>query len=109
MKSTGIVRKVDELGRIVLPAELRRTLNIAEKDPLEIYVDELGRIGLPAELRRTLNIAEKDPLEIYVDGDSVILRKHEDRCIFCENKEHILDFRGKHICLKCLAQLKKAR
>ena len=72
MKSTGIVRKVDELGRIVLPAELRRTLNIAEKDPLEIYVD----------------------------GDSVILRKHE---------EHILAFRGKHICLKCLAQLKKAR
>ena len=81
MKSTGIVRKVDELGRIVLPAELRRTLNIAEKDPLEIYVD----------------------------GDSVILRKHEDRCIFCESKEHILAFQGKHICLKCLAQLKKAR
>ena len=71
MKSTGIVRKVDELGRIVLPAELRRTLNIAEKDPLEIYVD----------------------------GDSVILRK----------QEHNLAFRGKHICLKCLAQLKKAR
>ena len=61
------------------------------------------------ELRRTLNIAEKDPLEIYVDGDSVILRKHEDRCIFCESKEHILAFQGKHICLKCLAQLKKAR
>lgn len=81
MKSTGIVRKVDELGRIVLPAELRRTLNIAEKDPLEIYVD----------------------------GDSVILRKHEDRCIFCESKEHILAFQGKHIYLKCLAQLKKAR
>ena len=75
MKSTGIVRKVDELGRIVLPAELRRTLNIAEKDPLEIYVD----------------------------GDSVILRKHEDRCIFCES------FQGKHISIKCLAQLKKAR
>ena len=53
MKSTGIVRKVDELGRIVLPAELRRTLNIAEKDPLEIYVD----------------------------GASVILKKHESRVI----------------------------
>ena len=39
MKSTGIVRKVDELGRIVLPIELRRTLDIAEKDSLEIYVD----------------------------------------------------------------------
>ena len=49
MKATGIVRKVDELGRIVLPAELRRTLSIAEKDPLEIYVD----------------------------GDSIILQKHE--------------------------------
>ena len=55
MKSTGIVRRVDELGRIVLPAELRRTLNIAEKDPLEIYVD----------------------------GTSVILQKFEERCIFC--------------------------
>lgn len=81
MKSTGIVRKVDELGRIVLPAELRRTLNIAEKDPLEIYVD----------------------------GDSVILRKHENRCILCESTEQLQDFMGKHICLKCLAQLKKIR
>lgn len=81
MKSTGIVRKVDELGRIVLPAELRRTLNIAEKDPLEIYVE----------------------------GDSVILRKHEDRCIFCESAGQLQDLLGKHICPKCLAQLKKAR
>ena len=39
MKATGIVRKVDELGRIVLPIELRRTLGIAERDALEIYVD----------------------------------------------------------------------
>lgn len=54
MKATGIVRKVDELGRIVLPAELRRTLSIAEKDPLEIYVD----------------------------GGSIILQKHEERCVF---------------------------
>lgn len=54
MKSTGIVRKVDELGRIVLPIELRRTLDISEKDPLEIYVD----------------------------GDTVILKKYEPACIF---------------------------
>jgi transcriptional pleiotropic regulator of transition state genes len=40
MKSTGIVRKVDELGRVVIPIELRRTLGIAEKDSLEIYVDD---------------------------------------------------------------------
>lgn len=58
MKATGIVRKVDELGRIVLPAELRRTLSIAEKDPLEIYVD----------------------------GGSIILQKHEERCVFLRRK-----------------------
>lgn len=81
MKSTGIVRKVDELGRIVLPAELRRTLNIAEKDPLEIYVD----------------------------GSCVILQKFEERCVFCESTEHVQVFMGKNICPKCLAQLKKAR
>ena len=57
MKSTGIVRKVDELGRIVLPIEMRRTLDIAEKDALEIYVD----------------------------GDNIILRKYQPTCIFFEN------------------------
>ena len=58
MKSTGIVRKVDELGRIVLPVELRRTMDIAEKDPLEIYVD----------------------------GNSIVLRKYRPSCIFCDSK-----------------------
>ena len=54
MKATGIVRKVDELGRIVLPIELRRTLKI------EI----------------------KDPLEIYVDGESIMLKKYQPACVF---------------------------
>lgn len=81
MKSTGIVRKVDELGRIVLPAELRRTLNIAEKDSLEIFVD----------------------------GASVILQKIEEQCVFCGSKEQICTFKGKNICQKCMAQLKKTR
>ena len=81
MKSTGIVRKVDERGRIVLPAELRRTLNIAEKDPLEIYVD----------------------------GASVILKKHENRCVFCGSTEQSHIFKGKNICLKCLAQLNQTQ
>ena len=57
MKSTGIVRKVDELGRIVLPIELRRTLGIEEKDRIEIFVD----------------------------GESIILRKYQPACIFCDN------------------------
>lgn len=77
MKSTGIVRKVDELGRIVLPIEMRRTLDIAEKDALEIYVD----------------------------GSSVILRKYNPSCIFCDNTKNVTNFRGKNICPRCLKEL----
>ena len=78
MKSTGIVRKVDELGRIVLPIEMRRTLDIAEKDALEIYVD----------------------------GDSIILRKYQPACIFCDNMKNVISFQGKNICPDCLEKLK---
>ena len=78
MKSTGIVRKVDELGRIVLPSEMRRTLDIAEKDALEIYVD----------------------------GESIILSKYQPACVFCENAKNVIAFKGKNICPDCLARLK---
>ena len=77
MKSTGIVRKVDELGRIVLPIEMRRTLDIAEKDALEIYVE----------------------------GASVILRKYKPSCIFCDTSKDVKLFRGKNVCPKCLKEL----
>ncbi len=79
MKSTGIVRKVDELGRIVLPIELRRTLDIAERDSLEIYVD----------------------------GSSIVLQKHQTSCIFCGSGKDITEFKEKHICSACLAELNK--
>ena len=79
MKSTGIVRKVDELGRIVLPIELRRTLDIAEKDALEIYVD----------------------------GSSVILKKYRPNCMFCDGSKDVQSFKGKNICAKCIQELKK--
>jgi transcriptional pleiotropic regulator of transition state genes len=79
MKSTGIVRKVDELGRIVLPIELRRTLDIAEKDSLEIYVDE----------------------------SSIILTKYEPACIFCGNAKGVENYKGKNICTSCMKELKK--
>lgn len=81
MKSTGIVRKVDELGRIVLPIELRRTLDIAERDALEIYVE----------------------------GDNVILRKYEPTCIFCGEARGVSDFKGKLICKDCFADLASRR
>ncbi len=78
MKSTGIVRKVDELGRVVLPIELRRTLNIMEKDALEIYVD----------------------------GESVILKKYEPACIFCGNAKDVAHFKGKNVCDSCISDIK---
>lgn len=78
MKSTGIVRRVDELGRIVLPIELRRTLDINEKDALEIYVD----------------------------GATVILKKYEPACIFCSNARDVVNYKGKLICKECLDLLK---
>lgn len=77
MKSTGIVRKVDELGRIVLPIELRRTLDIAERDPLEIYVD----------------------------GSSIILKKYLPACIFCGESRDVVHFKGKNVCPDCLKEL----
>ena len=78
MKATGIVRKVDELGRIVIPIELRRNLGI--------------------EL--------KDPLEIYVDGEQIIFKKYEPACIFCGNARNMTNFKGKNVCVDCLANLK---
>lgn len=74
MKSTGIVRKVDELGRIVLPIELRRTIGIEEKDRIEIFVD----------------------------GESIILRKYQPACIFCDNAKDIINYKGKNICPDCI-------
>ena len=78
MKSTGIVRKVDELGRIVLPIEMRRTLDIAERDSLEIYVE----------------------------GDSIILKKYQPACIFCGSSKDLVSFEGKNVCPDCIARLR---
>ena len=74
MKSTGIIRKVDELGRIVLPIELRRTLDISEHDEMEIFID----------------------------GDQVILRKFEHNCVFCGSSQNLVQYKGKNVCNKCI-------
>lgn len=73
MKSTGMVRKVDELGRVVLPIELRRTMGIAEKDPLEIFVD----------------------------GERIIFKKYEPACVFCGNASDVQNYHGKMVCCEC--------
>lgn len=79
MKSTGVVRRVDELGRIVIPIELRRTMGIEEKDALEIYVD----------------------------SEKIILKKYEPACIFCGNAEDVANYKGKNLCRGCLTELAK--
>ena len=77
MKSTGIVRKVDELGRIVLPIELRRTLDIDVKDALEIYVD----------------------------GNQIILKKYEPACVFCGNAKDVIHYKNKNVCKACMKEI----
>lgn len=73
MKSTGMVRRVDELGRVVIPIELRRTLGIDLKDPLEIYVE----------------------------AERIILKKYEPACVFCGNAAGVQHFHGKLVCREC--------
>ncbi|MBQ1220425.1 MAG: AbrB/MazE/SpoVT family DNA-binding domain-containing protein [Peptococcaceae bacterium] len=77
MKSTGIVRKVDELGRVVIPIELRRTLGIEEKDALEIYTD----------------------------NEKIVLKKYEPACIFCQSADEVQNYKGKLVCSECVKKM----
>lgn len=78
MKSTGIVRKVDELGRIVLPIEIRKVLDINQKDPIEIFIDD----------------------------DRIVLQKYMPACTFCNNTDDIVYFGGKRVCKTCIEKMK---
>ena len=78
MKSTGMVRKVDELGRIVIPIEIRQNMDIKVKDSLEIFID----------------------------NDTIILRKYQPACIFCGNADNVIYFKDKRICSSCLEKIK---
>lgn len=79
MKATGIVRPIDDLGRIVLPIELRKAMNINRRDLLEIFVDD----------------------------SNIILKKYDKSCVFCGNIENIQDFKGHSVCSKCLSEISK--
>ena len=79
MKSTGVVRKIDELGRIVLPLEIRKILDIKQKDAVEIFTD----------------------------NDRIVLQKYQPACVFCNNTEDVIYFSGKRICAECLKILKE--
>lgn len=68
-------------------------------------IDELGRIVLPIETRRRLNLEPKDPVEIFVEKDRVVIKKYEPACIFCGDLYDIVDFKDRKICKKCLAEI----
>ncbi len=79
MKSTGIVRNIDELGRLVVPKEMRTTLDINCNDPVEISME----------------------------GDRIILKKYAPNCIFCGNNTDLLIFKDKKVCSQCLSEMTK--
>ena len=79
IKSSGIVRRIDELGRIVVPIEMRRALDIGERETMEISVE----------------------------GDGIVLRRVHVGCVFCDGNKDISAFRGKNICAKCRRELQK--
>lgn len=130
MKNTGIIRKVDELGRFVIPSELRDTLKIVTGDQYEVYtdsgyiilekynneekrnkgailkpIDELGRLVIPMEIRENYEIYEKTGLEIYLEGEIIIIKKHERTCTFCNETNNLKKFKKKLVCSKCINKL----
>ena len=71
------------------------------------HIDDLGRVVIPVETRRNMDINPKDPLEMFVDGDQIILQKYEPYCIFCGDSKDVIYFKDKKICSKCLEELKE--
>ena len=70
-------------------------------------VDELGRIVIPKEMRKKLDITTETPLEIHLEGDQIIMKKDESYCVFCGSSDTVYDFKGKKLCAECLCQIKK--
>ena len=69
-------------------------------------VDPLGRVVIPVELRRSLDIKTDDLLEVFVEGEYIMLKKNEKKCIFCGSTEDIVDVRGKNVCNACIEEMK---
>ena len=79
MKATGVIRKIDGLGRIVIPMEIRNKLDISENDPLEIHVE----------------------------GSNILIKKYEPDCTFCGSSKNVVEYKNKIVCEKCINELKK--
>lgn len=132
MKATGIVRRIDDLGRLVFPIEIRKILNIDTGDKIEIYtsdnkifckkylpelgqaavgvvrpLDSLGRTVIPMEMRKMLALPQKAAMQIFMEGDAIVLAEYEEKCVFCGSGDGLSDFKNKKICLSCREQLSR--
>lgn len=131
-KKTGIIRKVDELGRVVVPSEIRKIFGLVEKSPVELSVhgtelileipntndnpecigliklfDELGRITIPIDIRNKLGFEFKSEVEILVESKTIILRKYLTSCVFCGKEKNVIEFKSKKVCNTCLKKLRE--
>lgn len=133
MESIGVLRKIDQLGRLVIPIELRERFHLKENDIVSLFLDELkarftisvgdsevgiprpldsvGRVVIPIDFRRRLKLDCGDPLEVFVDRESqqIILRKYTCGCIFCGSLENLTLFRDQRICNRCCIELTENR
>lgn len=118
----GMVKKIDELGRVTVPIEMRRTANINSGDKVGIYVvesilhvvlppnmekyvgmnrpvDELGRFTIPIEMRRTLNIEQYEKVDLYFEGEELLIKKAG--CHYCGSQKNLEEYKGYLICPTC--------
>lgn len=121
MRATGIVRRMDDLGRVVIPKEIRRRLELVEKESkLDIFVDrdfivlstkqnggisrgldELGRVVIPVELRRTMNLEEREALQIFTEGEDIYLKKYSIGCSQCGEMKNTITVGNVTLCPVC--------
>ena len=116
----GIIKKVDGLGRIVIPIKFRTenkvylqriddylilSSNNEDGTAFNIEYDNLGRIVIPIEIRNNLDIKNQDNLSVWTYKDNILLKKYEDKCVFCRSANNLTEFKEKLICKKCKEQI----
>ena len=69
-------------------------------------IDKLARLVIPAEFRRVLDIELEDPIEMFMEGDTIKLRKYQDSCVFFCSKENLIDFMDKKVCATCYEKIR---
>lgn len=127
LTNNGIIRRVDELGRIVIPYIFREnifqecevvylqrigefiilTKNNEDQTAIRKILDELGRVVINIEIRKDLNWNEKDAICIWNYKDCIIMKKFEEKCVFCKTTKKLSSFREKLVCQKCKNELSR--